>query len=380
MAKSIVFVLHGIGQYTQGWMDLQPSAVPVLKEVTKSYPFFEGKSLDTYVEFVPILYDDIFEKILSTWSDLGKGLSSAIPVMPAFAQETVKYLSDANKNNWWLKTGCDVVLYWGFRLFQQRVLLRVLAQICSKIAATMAVGDTVPHYHVLAHSLGTAVAHDALYHLGTEAWLSSLQTSPLGDPGGAAAAADRDTYLNSLEGVRKQTGSNNPFDPAQFSFESITMLANVTGLIHNSGADPYQSIVRPGSAGDPGAITRNYFNVRHKFDPIAAVGAFQMPDGWKLLGGYELDLDYVYDSVLKIHEAEHYVRHPDVHLRLLSQYVAPYVPTAGDVEQCQVFEQKYGFATLSAGVRQGLQDLLEGRSGPFSDLVSRLGALSKVSS
>src|SRR6266403_4387344 len=177
MAKNIVFVLHGIGQYTAGWMDLESSAVPILKTAAAAYPFFSGKSLDTYVEFVPVLYDDVFERILKNWSDLGKGLKDAIPTMPSFADKTVTYLQDADKNNWWLKTGADVLLYWGFRLFQQRVILRVLAQICTKVADTIAASDQVPHYHVLAHSLGTAVAHDALHHLGTEAWLSAIKSN-----------------------------------------------------------------------------------------------------------------------------------------------------------------------------------------------------------
>lgn len=375
MTKSIVFVLHGIGQHTAGWINSDSSAVPVLREAAKSYPFFDGKTLDSYVEFVPILYDDIFERILKTWSDLGKGLSASIPVMPGFADKVVQYLGQADKNNWWLKTGCDVLLYWGFRLFQQRVILRVLAQITGKVAATIAAGDEVPHYHVLAHSLGTAVAHDSLYHLGTEDWLDGLQKAKLNGPDAQAAQSDRDSYVASLDASRKALDRSNPFDPSQFAFDSITMLANVTGLIHNAGADPYNSIVRPGTSADPGAMTANYINVKHKFDPIAAVGDFHMPAAWTTRGGYEVDVDHLVGSISKIHEAANYVRHPDVHLRLLGHYVAGYQPTAADLARIGEFEKKYGYSALSAGIEQDLQDLLDGKIGPMAQLVRQLKGL-----
>jgi hypothetical protein len=60
MAKNIVFILHGIGEYDKDWLQADSTAAHQLREDAKNYGFFEGKSLDAYVEFVPVLYDDVF--------------------------------------------------------------------------------------------------------------------------------------------------------------------------------------------------------------------------------------------------------------------------------------------------------------------------------
>jgi hypothetical protein len=372
VAKNIVFVLHGIGQYTDGWMDLESCAVPALKKAASSYAFFEGKSLDTFVEFVPIFYDDVFERILQHWADLGQGLLAANPVMPGkFADKVIKLMTQANENKWSLKTGADVALYWGFRLFQQRVVLRVLAQMTTRIADTIGAGER-PEYHVLAHSMGTAVAHDALHHLGTEPWLAAVKKANFDGPDVENARADRDTYLENH--ARASTTKDDPFNPRHFTFSSITMLSNVTGLIHPS-ASPYQSIVRPGSATDNGACTTNYFNVNHKFDPISLVGNFEMPPGWKLSNGVDLRFDHLTDDIEHLHDAAHYVSHPAIHLRLLQQYVDIYVPTADDFSQIAAFQKKFGIENQGSSA---LKAFAKGDTGPLGELVKKLRILEKL--
>jgi hypothetical protein len=378
MAKNIVFVLHGIGQYTDGWINLESSAVPVLKECSKQYSFFNGKSLDAFAEFVPILYDDVFERIMKNWADLGDELKNSIPIMPKFADKVLSYLQGADGDKWSLKTGADVALYWGFRLFQQRVVLRVLAQMTTKIADTIAASDHVPEYHVLAHSMGTAVAHDALHHLGTENWLSELKNAQFEGSDAQAATAERDKYLAGLDRLRELQGTANPFNPMTFSFESITMLSNVSGLIHPSES-PYHSIVRPGSARDDNAYTRNYLNINHRFDPISIVGDFRMPEGWKFRGGLDLVVDHLVGKPEGIHEAAHYVRHPNVHQRLLSLYVDTYMPSDEDVELCDSFQKENGFdAIKKQAVKSALDDIASGNAGPLMDLIKRITALRKT--
>ena len=378
MAKNIVFVLHGIGQYTDGWINLESSAVPVLKECSKEYAFFNGKSLDAFVEFVPILYDDVFERIMKNWADQGAELRNSVPILPKFADKVIGYLESTDDDKWSLKTGADVALYWGFRLFQQRVVLRVLAQMTTKIADTIAASDHVPEYHVLAHSMGTAVAHDALHHLGTENWLTELKNAAFEGSDSEAAKAERDQYLGGLDRLRELKGSANPFNPTLFSFESITMLSNVSGLIHPSES-PYHSIVRPGSAGDDNAFTKNYLNINHRFDPISLVGDFKMPDGWKMRGGLDLPVDHLIGDPEQIHDAAHYVRHPSVHLRLLSLYVDPYMPSAADVAKSDAFQKKNGFdAIKKQTIKTELNEILKGEAGPLMDIVEKVGALRKI--
>jgi hypothetical protein len=344
MAKNIVFILHGIGEYDKDWLQADSTAAHQLREDAKNYGFFEGKNLDAYVEFVPVLYDDVFKRILKHWSDLGESLSNAVPVMPDAAAKALGYIQKADDDAWSIQHAGDVVLYWGFRLFQQRVVLRVLAQITRKIADSIVSNNQVPGYHILAHSLGTAVAHDALHHLGTEDWLGALAHAPFNDADGPTGANDRDVYLDGLKRLKTEFGIANPFHPSQFQFETVTMLSNVSELIH-SHESPYNSIVRPGSASAESAFTKSYINVNHSYDPISIAGNFKMPKAWEMQGGVDLKVDHVLYA--NIHSAAHYVAHPNVHLRLLQSYVDPFFATDKDIKAVTTFQRNHGFKNLA---------------------------------
>lgn len=374
MAKDIVFVLHGIGEYTSGWIDGESCAVPVLREVIKQYPHFENRTLDSYVEFVPILYDDVFQRVMGHWKALADGLSQSVPVMPGFMDGALELMSGATKSDWAHTHGVDVALYWGFRLFQQRVVLRVLAQMTRKIADTIAQPEGRPHYHVLAHSLGTAVAHDALHHLGTEAWLARLKDAKFDDDDGHAAASERDTYVDAVSQLRQHTP--NPLSPQRFKFETITMLSNVSALIHPS-TSPYHSIVRPGSSSDMGAYAQVYFNFNHKFDPVSIAGNFVMPDGWKIVGGVDTKLDHIYKDPKNIHDAAHYVRNPKVHLALLAFYVNDYTPSNKDKEQVGVFERACK-QELTEALKNEAEEFATGKIGDFDKLLALIGSFKKA--
>lgn len=376
MAKNIVFVLHGVGEYSEDWLQADSTAAHQLREDAKQYGFFEGKNLDTYVEFVPILYDDVFLRVLNHWSDLGDALGSAIPVMPKAADKVVKYLKKSDEDKWAIQFAGDVVLYWGFRLYQQRVVLRVLSQITKKVADTIASSDRVPGYHILAHSLGTAVAHDALHHLGTEDWLGALDHAPFDDPDGNDGAGDYAAYRDSLAGMKEDLGIANPFHPSLFQFETVTMLSNVSGLIHPS-ENPYHSIVRPGSASAEGAFTKNYLNVNHKYDPISIAGNFKMPRSWEMQGGIDITVDHVLDK--EIHSADHYVAHPNVHLRLLQSYVDPYYASDEDVKAVKAFQKQNGFKNVAdTKLKDKVKELVDIDGEEIDQLLSGIKKLEKL--
>ncbi|MEO0974182.1 MAG: hypothetical protein AAFX85_13905, partial [Pseudomonadota bacterium] len=229
MPKDVVFVLHGIGKYDEQWMADRSGAAPALQEAATGYSHFQTSSLDRSVEFVPILYDDVFQRIMTTWSDMASGLRASLPVMPKVVDETLTFLEGLDEDDWEKTHAADVLLYWGFRLFQQRVSLRVLHQIVGKIVATSVPGEPPPGYHILAHSLGTAVAADALHHLGTESWLTGLTARHLGDKD-EDAREEQQALAELIAQMEMNFGTSNPFHPTLFTFESITMLSNVSGL------------------------------------------------------------------------------------------------------------------------------------------------------
>lgn len=376
MAKNIVFVLHGIGEYDADWLQADSTAAAQLRKDAKNYDFFKGKSLDTFVEFVPVLYDDVFKRILGHWRDLGESLSGAVPIMPDVAEKALKYIQKADDDEWAIQYAGDVVLYWGFRLFQQRVVLRVLTQIVQKIADTATTGDFAPSYHILAHSLGTAVAHDALHHLGTEDWLGPLAHAHFTDSDGAEGRGDCDAYREGLERIKHKFGIANPFHPSRFQFETVAMVSNVSGLIHPSES-PYDSIVRPGSASAEGAFTKSYLNINHMYDPVSIAGNFKMPGAWGMQGGVDLTVDHVlYEN---IHCAAHYVAHPEIHLRLLQAYVDPFYATDDDVEAATTFQQKHGIENVTKTLlKDKIKSLIDIDGEGIDKIISAIEKISRL--
>lgn len=383
MTKDVVFVLHGIGEYTDDWLSSETGAVPALKAAAKQYSFFQNNSVDSYVDFVPVLYDDIFVKIMKNWADRADGLMASIPVMPQLASDVLGFVQDFDEDNWETQFAADVVLYWGFRLFQQRISLRVLSQIVDKVNATATAGNETPDYHILAHSLGTAVAQDALHHLGTESWLEELKRrGPVGSD--AESAAEAEKLLQALGNLEANFGVTNPFAPSVFTFESITMLSNVSGLIY-ANAGPTQTIVRPGTATEHGAYTGRYLNVNHVADPVSLVTRFQVPPDWMLNVGLA-DLSFTHfvpnddtntlkDVATLIHSGAHYMADPALHLRLLQLYVNPYRATNDDVKALKAFSKRFGPTKIA----QTFKDAYEGlKKGDTKGLDKVLDAIESV--
>lgn len=383
MVKDVVFVLHGIGQYQDDWLANKMGPVPALKEAAKQYPFFQTSSLDSYVEFVPILYDDIFVRIMKNWADQADALKASIPVMPGFADKILTFLQDLDEDDWEKTFAADVILYWGFRLFQQRVSLRVIAQIVNKVTQTATAGNEVPDYHILAHSLGTAVAQDALHHLGTESWLEGLAARTEVETD-AEVKLEQTALLETIQELRDNFGTSNPFDPSLFSFESITMISNVSGLIYSNDG-PATSIVRPGTASEHGAYTKRYINVNHVADPVSIATNFKAPGDWSLTGGLT-DLSFTHllqddniqnvkDVATLIHSAAHYMAHPNLHLRLLTMYVNPYRPAADDRRAVGSFSNKNGPAKIKADLRQSYEDLKTGDTKGLDRIVDAIKSI-----
>lgn len=383
MAKDIVFVVHGIGEYDEQWLSDKSGAVHALREAAKEYPFFQTTPLENHVEFVPIVYDDVFQRITRHWSDLAEDLKSSIPIMPGLADEVLSFVEELDEDDWEKVFAADAVLYWGFRLFQQRVSLRVIAQIVDKVAETIAAGNERPDYHILAHSLGTAVSQDALHHLGTETWLESLAARHAAETN-AEVKAEQAALIEAVEQLRQNFGESNPFAPSLFSFESVTMISNVSGLIFSNDG-PATSIVRPGTASEHSAYTKTYINANHVADPVSIVSNFEAPVDWDFASGYR-DLDFehfipddnirgVTDVATRIHSAAHYIAHPNLHLRLLTMYVDPYRTTSDDAKAVRNFNRKFGPGQFTAGVKQGIDQL---KSGDARGIDTALDALLKI--
>jgi hypothetical protein len=183
---------------------------------------------------------------------------------------------------------------------------------------------------VIAHSLGTAVAHDSIHLLGTRRW------------GNAAS----------------------PFHPSHWRFQHVVMLANTSRLLQTPTAEAapaYTSIVRPGPVEDPASYCGSYLNVRHGFDPVARPRRFD-PVGWRKEFS-TLVVDHFRDP--NVHGFSHYLQSPRVHVPILRRLTRssavtpeeevgaieafPQFDTAGAVERARAHLLDLQAVALGAG-------------------------------
>jgi len=313
MAKNVLFVIHGIGEQRSDWASSPDGPITALNEAAQNYDRFKGKDLSEFIEFIPIRYDDIFDKILKGWGDLGSQLQG-LPMAPLVTQAVLKVLEKANDPNVFLTYGCDVPLYRGFTLFAQRVQARVIAKIARAIADRASpTGGAPVQFSVLAHSLGTTVAHDSLHLLGTEKWPGGDD-----DAGNAYSTAEERKELGDASCAlrAKLKVSGNPFSPEHVRFQHIFMLANTSALLHTTPGDAYSTIVHPLNGGN----CTNFYNLTHSLDPISRIAAFTVPGTWKQ--AQSAMLNHLYDP--NVHGFAHFIRNPDVHLPILAGLVNGY--------------------------------------------------------
>ncbi len=155
MTKQVLFLVHGMGNSAPdegGDKNKWASAVEAaIKTAASAYPSIPLDDLIVH----PILYDDVFQRHAQNWAALAEQLGGT-----GLEALTNWMKSAADGNFLWGSLG-DVIQYRGFENTRTNVVTRVAKQI-SKAVETYGTGDSA-RYHVLAHSLGSAVAHDALH-------------------------------------------------------------------------------------------------------------------------------------------------------------------------------------------------------------------------
>jgi hypothetical protein len=280
MSRHLLFLVHGMGVHPADlWAD---AIINKLKTLSRKYPFFQRYPLDDFVTFIPVNYDDILDKILQTWADDSSKITGFAHSFNLPDADSIAWLStagDTEKNFFW--THCaDVVLYRFYSIVRDDIRIRIVKQMIETINAEIDRNDdTTPLCSVMAHSFGTAVAHDCVHSLG------------LGKP-----------------------GMPNPYSPDHFRFQNIFMLANTSNLLHND-IEPYAgSIVRPGGQTDAHAYCYQYFNFRNELDPVACTARFAPGPGWGK-GFFDISINHIHQ--INVHDWLTYLDNPRVHIPIL---------------------------------------------------------------
>ena len=302
-----IFLVHGMGLFEDKW---EKEFIAPIKSAYNAYPKLAKKKFEERFEFVAISYDKIFRDLLKTWADTAAIVAQLSAQFGApLPEQLTRWLQNAGdlKNNFNWSHATDVLLYRGIRLVREHV--------CTSVAKTIV--DTIKKQYddwglsswsLIAHSLGTAVAHDTLARMSVpnQDW-----------PGELAFEA----------------GSNE-------QASVVMMVANVSKVLEvSTPEEPYDAYgpvidgkkrftVAPGDAGQKGRLCQYYLNVRHKIDPFCIPHRFdpqQWPDKAALAEDpplyQHLEVDHIHQA--NVHDFAHYLKNPRVHVPLLRCLVSP---------------------------------------------------------
>jgi len=296
---NVLFLLHGVGQHAPGWTG---DPVGALENAMTLYRecFPAGSKLKDHVKVVEIRYDDIFDTVLERWAELANALPAGVFTKVADILE-----SAGDDRNIFARYGGDVILYAGFRLVARAVRLRVNALIASTIheenaAALSAVPRrSPPRFGLVAHSLGTAIAQDALHQLATGQWAAE-EHALAADVASAAAAAGMDQ-----EERESLATSVTPTRPGTLAvrLHGLFLVSDTSPVLKQSGYYSEHQL----SAGvyDCDAA----WSINHELDPISHVGG-AFTGTWRP-DRKEVRLRHLHDK--NIHAFAHYLAHPAVH-------------------------------------------------------------------
>ena len=282
----LLFVIHGAGEGARPvgdppwWTDV----IDGLRQNADTYGHGADLVLHSpqagQVLVVPLTYHDVFDSVRQRWQQTDPDEAGWLPLLqqlafndPDVAARLPSWVQTCGTLFW--TNVLDVLLYRLIAEYTVPVRLQVAQQIAEPWARADDENDASTPVHFLAHSLGTAVLHDAISELGE---------MPAFGIGGR-------------------------------QITSTLTCANVSWALEN-GFPAYTSIDRPIQNG---GLTAASLSFRHELDPIAEVVKTFRGDehGWSPRGYADRVLVEVKDW--DVHAFGHYLDNPEVHLPLFER-------------------------------------------------------------
>ncbi len=289
MARIPIFIIHGVGDYVDiddkgiahnaDWFATVKKSI---RNAYESYDHLKANKFDDIVDLVDIHYDEEFEKIINVWETmrdkLTQGMAQNTTEHRAVTQ-AVKVLDGIlDEDNPKLRTHIvDLVLYEFVQFVREAVKNSVALQIRTKLLSTQS--RWRGEWHVIGHSMGTAVAHDTLHGMFTDGNFGV-----------------KDCWCGTL-----------------------MMVANCSRLLEDwfkPEWDVYKSLVKPQLLAGNTALN-TYINVRHEFDPVAMPRAFAPDASWvdpTTLAKRYVPITFNDSRSRDIHAFENYFENPEVHI------------------------------------------------------------------
>jgi len=281
--KHTILLVHGMGDWASGWSkDIQDQ----IRSTYESYSSLAFAPFDASFQFAEINYNSWFDDLRKQWkadADKVVGLLPSAQIGAGALSSLVKVAQEPAKDNFLATHVLDVLLYRFISTVHEAVKTDVQMQILDAILSDN--GTVKGPWSVIAHSLGTSVAHDVLNAMYSQQlnykghkWMLAAITRP----------------------------------------QLVAMIANVSRVLE-SDADVYKSVVRPGLDPSSGAC-KQYLSARHEFDPFTIPKEFRPTQDWpSVQTASEKRVQLVRINAIEkknVHALEHYLKNPQVHVRL----------------------------------------------------------------
>lgn len=296
MSKHILFCIHGMGEHDNSW---QNKGIQVLKSAFKDFDRTSQLDFDEMFEVVPIVYNDIFKETRdranadfaafrsALMADLDSVDETRRDVLGRQIEKYGELLGTGEGNFIWTHI-LDVILY----RFSKTIRAGIDVSVAEQFTRAL---HEIDHktWSVLAHSLGTSVAHNTLNSLHNTGF-PNASSGPLA-----------------------------PLNPLESRCNTLAMIANVSRVIQREGAKVYETNVKPGSA-TAGRFCSYYLNARHKLDPFTIVKPFD-PDLWPDTATFSTNryqllrpahIHFESSELSRVHDFDHYLLNPRVHVPL----------------------------------------------------------------
>lgn len=233
MNKPIILVIHGMGTHEPG--DLKKGIAEGLNEAAKGFGL-SNFDINDKVEFFQFNYSTFLDEIRQRDAEHATSIAEHLVLLKGhglgenIVTKLTEFFADFDEDDMLYTHWMDVI-YYGLMFWGEKIRVDFAKKINDvMIEANKGNRDV----HLIAHSLGTAVAHDTL-----------------------AKLFRKDVDITSqIPGL----------DIAKFKIKSLWTVANVSRLLNllNDIADPNHSIVNGSGTG----CCAHLINVRNTFDPF----------------------------------------------------------------------------------------------------------------
>lgn len=280
MDKTMLFVIHGMGIHAADWADAVRAK---LDETAARYPGLQGQSLWDRVELIPLRYDDRLAEVLAQWQAAAGPVSAFAEANKLAGSGSLAWLDGvaAEAAGFFWSHLADVVIYRFLKMYRDSIRAAVADQIIGPLMELPVAARDFNRVVFVAHSLGTAVLHDALHLLGTGRF----------------------------------AGHASIFAAPNARFRALFTLANTSRLLQTD-IKAYESIVQPGPQNKLHSNCSLFYNYAHELDPVCAV--------WRFAPEHFSPRHYHHDVLRhyrdwNIHDFSHYLDNPRVHVHLINQ-------------------------------------------------------------